>query len=134
MRKYLVLACAALALGTLAPANAAKITTVRGTQHRDVIRTGNGGWTVIRGLGGNDALHGGNGIDIVYGGPGNDHIWTGSGGAPEAAYGGRGNDVIHDWWSGKHPGLLNGGPGHDKCVGTKNTTYVSCEHIIWRSK
>jgi len=113
-------------------AHAAKITTVYGTSGDDVIHTGNGGWQVTYGLGGNDHLGGGRGTDIMYGNSGNDRIWTGPGGAKEAAYGGRGNDLINDWHSGESPGLLDGGPGHDKCIGDKHDVFISCERVIWR--
>jgi len=111
---------------------AAKTTTYRGTPHRDVIRTGNGGWQVTYGRGGNDSLHGGRGTDLIHGNAGNDAIWTGSGGAKEAAWGGRGNDRINDWASGESPGYLNGGPGHDVCIGDKHDVFISCEVIRWK--
>lgn len=111
---------------------AAKVTTFTGTPQADYIRTGNGGWQVTYALGGNDSLHGGRGTDIMYGQGGDDRIWTGSGGAKEAAYGGRGNDRINDWRSGESPGYLDGGPGHDVCVGDKHDTFVSCERVIWK--
>lgn len=123
----------ALAIGIAArAASAAKVTTFTGTPQHDYIRTGNGGWQVTYALGGNDSLHGGRGTDIMYGQGGRDHIWTGSGGAKEAAYGGRGNDRINDWRSGESPGLLNGGPGHDVCVGDKHDRFISCERVIWK--
>jgi len=133
---YLALVVAGIVLLALLwigdKATAAKITTFRGTPHRDVIRTGNGGWQITYGLGGNDSLHGGRGTDLIHGGRGNDRVWTGSGGAKEAAWGGRGNDRINDWASGESPGYLNGGPGHDVCIGDKHDTFISCEVIRWK--
>jgi Ca2+-binding RTX toxin-like protein len=136
-RPFWLAALVTLALGAwllafVAPAGAAKITTYRGTPHRDVIRTGNGGWQEAWGLGGNDSLHGGRGTDLMHGGRGNDRIWTGAGGAKEAAWGGRGNDRINDWASGESPGYLNGGPGRDVCIGDKHDTFISCEVVRWK--
>ena len=131
VKKFIVLiSMAFVALSGVA--YAAQTTTVRGTQHRDVIRTGNGGETIVYGLGGNDSLHGGRGTDIMYGGRGDDRVWTGAGGAKEVAYGGPGNDRINDWWSGESPGYLNGGRGRDVCVGDKHDTFISCEKVIWK--
>lgn len=135
-RRFIVvlgaLLLAMVSLWWLDGAQAAKVTTFRGTPQRDVIHTGNGGLQVTYGLGGNDHLGGGRGTDIMYGGSGDDGIWTGAGGAKEAAYGGRGNDRINDWRSGESPGYLNGGPGHDVCVGDKHDTFISCERVIWK--
>jgi Ca2+-binding RTX toxin-like protein len=129
-----IIGVAALAVLTLAgSAIAAHTTVVRGTRHADHITTGNGSQTVY-GLAGADRIETGKGSDVVYGGAGADLITTGKGGANEAVFGGRGNDRIHDTVSGQHPGYLNGGPGHDVCVGTKNTTYVSCEVVRWRTR
>lgn len=104
---------------------------VRGTPGNDRIHTGNGS-QAIYGLAGNDRIGAGRGIDYVYGGRGRDRVFTGSGGAPEKAFGGPGNDVINDFRSGESPGYLNGGRGHDKCVGDKHDTFISCEVIVWK--
>lgn len=125
---------AAFALATIVSvAHASGHSTVVGTQHRDVIAVHNGGFTVVWGLGGDDKLTGGRGTDILHGGRGNDVLHTGSGGAKEAAYGGRGRDRIFDWESGESPGYLNGGAGrHDVCVGDKHDTFVRCERIRFK--
>lgn len=126
-----VTAAAVLLLVGITSAAAAHTSIVRGTSHADRIHTYNGSQTIY-GLGGNDVLRGGRGIDVIYGGRGDDKVWTGSGGAPERAYGGPGNDLINDFKSGESRGYLNGGPGHDVCVGDKHDTFVSCEVIEWR--
>lgn len=113
-------------------ASGAQARTIVGTEHHDVIHTGNGGLTITWGLGGNDHLGGGRGTDIMHGGRGDDRIWTGSGGAKEAAFGGRGNDRLNDWRSGESPGYLNGGSGHDVCVGDKHDTFVRCERVVFK--
>ena len=58
-----------------------------------------------------------------------DVLTTGKGGATEAAYGGRGDDVLKDFASGQSPGLLVGGPGRDRCIGDKLDTFRGCEVV-----
>ena len=79
-----------------------------------------------------DTLRGGRGPDIIKGLGGDDVIWTGKGGPGDKAYGGTGNDRLHNWASGNSPGLLNGGPGRDKCVGDFHDTFRNCEVIRYR--
>ncbi len=127
------IAGAAFALATVVSmAHADSGRVVYGTEKRDIIFTHNGGLTTVYALGGNDHVGGGRGTDIIYGGRGDDGLWTGSGGAKEAAYGGPGDDRINDWRSGESPGYLNGGPGHDVCVGDKQDTFVNCERIVFK--
>jgi Ca2+-binding RTX toxin-like protein len=112
-------------------AQASNPTVVTGTTKGDQIQ-GMTGPQIIYGRGGADRIHGGKGPDILYGGVGDDLLTTGKGGATEAAYGGRGNDVLKDFASGQSPGLLAGGPGRDRCIGDKHDTFRSCEVIKLR--
>ena len=109
-------------------AQASNPRVVTGTTQGDQIQ-GMNGPQIIYGRGGADRINGGKGPDIVYGGLGDDVLTTGKGGATEAAYGGQGNDVLKDFASGQSPGLLKGGPGHDRCIGDKLDTFRSCEVI-----
>jgi len=112
-------------------AQASNPTEVTGTTKGDWIQ-GMNGPQIIYGRGGADRINGGKGPDILYGGLGDDLLTTGKGGATEAAYGGRGNDVLKDFASGQSHGLLAGGPGRDRCVGDKHDTFRSCEVIKLR--
>jgi len=114
-----------------AAAQAESPTVVRGTPKGDHI-TGMNGAQIIYGRGGDDVINGGRGPDIVYGGLGDDRLTTGKGGATEAAYGGRGNDLLKDYASGQSPGLLVGGPGRDICIGDKHDTFRGCEVVKLR--
>ncbi|HEY3023461.1 MAG TPA: hypothetical protein VGK11_07500 [Actinomycetota bacterium] len=109
-------------------AQASNPTVVTGTTKGDRIGGMNGPQTIY-GRGGDDRINGGKGPDIIYGGLGDDILTTGKGGATEAAYGGRGNDVVKDFASGQSPGLLVGGPGRDRCIGDKQDTFRGCEVI-----
>jgi Ca2+-binding RTX toxin-like protein len=112
-------------------AQASNPTIVTGTTKWDRIQ-GMTGPQIIYGRGGADRINGGKGPDILYGGLGDDLLTTGKGGATEAAFGGRGNDVLKDFASGQSPGLLAGGPGRDRCIGDKHDTFRSCEVIKLR--
>lgn len=112
-------------------AQASNRTIVTGTTKGDRIQ-GMTGPQIIYGRGGADRINGGKGPDILYGGLGDDLLTTGKGGATEAAFGGRGNDVLKDFASGQSPGLLAGGPGRDRCIGDKHDTFRSCEVIKLR--
>jgi Ca2+-binding RTX toxin-like protein len=103
-------------------------TGVTGTAQGDVI-SGMNGAQIIHGRGGDDRINGGKGPDVLYGGPGDDRLTTGKGGATEAAYGGRGNDVLKDFASGQSPGKLVGGSGRDRCIGDKHDTFRGCEVV-----
>jgi Ca2+-binding RTX toxin-like protein len=92
--------------------------------------TGNNGPDTVKGGRGDDFVSGGKGPDIVKGGRGDDIVWTGKSGPGDKGYGGRGNDVVNNFGSGDSPGLLDGGPGTDKCRGDEHDTYVSCEIIV----
>jgi Ca2+-binding RTX toxin-like protein len=107
-------------------------TVINGTSGDDVIYAGNGGHTCIYALAGDDIVHGENGNDVVYGGAGADVIWTGKAGPGDEAYGGPGNDRLHNFGSGQAPGLMDGGPGWDICVGNESDTYISCEVVKMR--
>jgi Ca2+-binding RTX toxin-like protein len=109
----------------------AESTVVTGTSGGDVI-TGMNGAQIVYGRGGGDRINGGRGPDVLYGGLGDDRLTTGKGGATEAAYGGRGSDVIKDFASGQSPGKLVGGPGHDRCIGDKHDTFRGCEVVKLR--
>lgn len=91
---------------------------------------GNNGPDTVKGGRGDDIVSGGKGPDIVKGGRGDDIVWTGKSGPGDKGYGGRGDDVVNNFGSGESPGLLNGGPGHDKCRGNAHDTYVGCEIIV----
>jgi hypothetical protein len=117
---------AALVAGPVAEAS--NPTVVTGTTQGDQIQ-GMNGPQIIYGRGGDDQINGGKGPDIVYGGLGDDVLTTGKGGATEAAYGGRDDDVLKDFASGQSPGLLVGGPGHDRCIGDKLDTFRGCEVV-----
>jgi Ca2+-binding RTX toxin-like protein len=119
-----------MVLGGLA-AQAQSATVVMGTPEDDQI-AGMVGPQIIHGRGGDDRINGGKGPDVLYGGPGNDNLTTGKGGATEAAYGGRGKDLLKDYASGQSPGLLAGGPGRDRCIGDKHDTFRSCEVVRLR--
>jgi Ca2+-binding RTX toxin-like protein len=106
-------------------------TAITGTAQGDVI-AGMNGPQIIHGWGGDDRINGGKGPDVLYGGPGDDRMTTGKGGATEAAYGGRGNDVLKDFASGQSPGKLVGGPGRDRCIGDKHDTFRGCEVVKMR--
>jgi len=124
-----VLGIAVLAALVVGPAaEASNPTIVTGTTQGDQIQ-GMNGPQIIYGRGGDDRINGGKGPDIVYGGLGDDDLTTGKGGATEAAYGGRGDDVLKDFASGQSPGLLVGGPGHDRCIGDKLDTFRGCEVV-----
>jgi hypothetical protein len=124
-----VLGTAVLAALVAGPvAEASNPTVVTGTSQGDQIQ-GMNGPQIIYGRGGDDQINGGKGPDIVYGGLGDDDLTTGKGGATEAAYGGRGDDVLKDFASGQSPGLLVGGKGRDECIGDKLDTFRSCEVI-----
>jgi Ca2+-binding RTX toxin-like protein len=112
-------------------AQASSPTVVTGTTKGDHIGGMNGA-QIIYGRGGADRINGGEGPDTLYGGLGDDLLTTGKGGATEAAYGGRGNDVLKDFASGQSLGLLAGGPGRDQCIGDKHDTFRSCEVIKLR--
>jgi len=68
-----------------------------------------------------------NGPQVIYGRGGDDRINGGKG--PDIVYGGRGDDVLKDFASGQSPGLLVGGPGHDRCIGDKLDTFRGCEVV-----
>jgi len=124
-----VLGMAVLAALVAGPgAEASNPTVVTGTLQGDQIQ-GMNGPQIIYGRGGDDQINGGKGPDIVFGGLGDDVLTTGKGGATEAAYGGRGDDVLKDFASGQSPGLLVGGPGHDRCIGDKLDTFRGCEVV-----
>lgn len=79
------------------------------------------------GTAGDDLLQGGRSPDVIYGLAGDDSIWGQR--APDLLYGGAGDDDIHGFGSGETHDLLVGGPGWDRCVGTKNDTFISCEVV-----
>jgi Ca2+-binding RTX toxin-like protein len=120
---------AALLAGSVAEASNA--TVVTGTTRGDRIE-GMNGPQIIYGRGGADRINGGKGPDIIYGVQVDDILTTGKGGASEAAYGGRGNDVLKDFASGQSLGTLVGGPGRDLCIGDKHDTFRGCEVIKLR--
>jgi Ca2+-binding RTX toxin-like protein len=109
----------------------AESTVVTGTSQVDVI-AGMNGPQIIYGRGGGDRINGGKGPDVIYGGLGDDRLTTGKGGATEAAYGGRGSDVLKDFASGQSPGKLVGGSGFDRCIGDKHDTFRGCEVVKLR--
>lgn len=100
-----------------------------GSSGDDHLRGGNGP-DVVLGMAGDDVVAGNNGPDIVKGGPGDDIVWTGRSGPGDKGYGGRGDDVVNNFGSGAAGGLLDGGPGTDKCRGNKHDTYVGCEIVV----
>lgn len=112
-------------------AEAKSPTIVTGTPNGDRI-DGMNGPQIFYGLGGDDRINGGKGPDVLYGGPGDDSLTTGKGGATEAAHGGPGDDLLKDFASGQSQGLLDGGPGHDRCIGDKHDAFRSCEIIELR--
>ena len=106
-------------------------TIVTGTPDADRI-DGMNGAQIFYGLGGDDRINGGKGPDVLYGGTGDDDLTTGKAGETEAAYGGPGDDLLKDYASGQSPGLLDGGPGRDRCIADKHDTFRSCEIIELR--
>jgi len=127
---FVAVAVLAIVLGGLA-AQAESPTVVTGTPMGDHI-TGMNGGQIIYGRGGDDVINGGRGPDVLFGGLGDDRLTTGKGGATEAAYGGRGNDLLKDYASGQSAGLLVGGPGRDICIGDKHDTFQGCEVVKLR--
>lgn len=105
-----------------------RYTTIRGTNASERL-VGGPGRQRIFGMGGDDLLIGGKSPDILRGGDGNDILWTGKGGKPESAYGGRGDDRVHNHSSGESPGIVSGGPGFDHCSGDPHDTFIGCEKI-----
>lgn len=108
-----------------------RYTTIRGTNVGERLDGGPGRQRVL-GMGGDDFLTGGKSPDILRGGDGDDVLWTGLGGKPESAYGGRGNDKVHNHSSGESPGIVSGGPGFDRCTGDPHDTFIGCEVINYR--
>lgn len=103
---------------------AGKVTTIMGTEQRDILRGTNradvmqglGGNDTITGLGGNDTICGGNGRDNLLGNAGND-VMQGNNGDDQLS----GND-------GKD--RLDGGAGRDLCDGgppSRGDTVTRCE-------
>jgi len=127
---FVAVAVLAVPLGGLV-AEAESPTVFTGTTKGDIIG-GMNGPQIIYGRGGDDRINGGRGPDVIYGGLGDDRLTTGKGGATEAAYGGRGNDVLKDFASGQSTGTLVGGPGRDRCIGDKHDTFRGCEVVKLR--
>lgn len=88
------------------------------------------GPNVIQGTNHGEVLRGGNGPDLIYGLGGKDIIWTNRG--PDSAYGGKGNDRLHGYGAGESKDFLDGGAGHDVCVGTKHDRFRNCEVVVIR--
>lgn len=127
--KLMAIAVSAMMIvGIAGIALADRYTTIRGTDASERLDGGPGRQRVL-GMGGDDFLTGGKSPDILRGGDGNDILWTGKGGAVEEAWGGRGNDHVHNHSSGESPGIVSGGPGFDHCTGDPHDTFIGCEKI-----
>jgi hypothetical protein len=103
---------------------------ILGTDRRDkLVGTGRGeelrgglGNDVVRARGGDDLVFGGDGDDRTYGGSGDDLLADHRGN--NRLFGNAGADLLDA--RGKRADVLNGGPGHDRCVDGRNDVRHRC--------
>jgi Ca2+-binding RTX toxin-like protein len=97
--------------------------TITGTDGNDEL-VGTPGDDVICGYGGDDIILGLAGDDLLIGGPGDDILVGGTG--RDVLIGDEGNDRLIDT---REPGVEDGGPDADRCVGVHGTLFNDCERV-----